>query len=78
MSQRLISDSTREIFLVPYKIDEKGTIYIQPMLKSEVGKERMKRLVDMGIFSKDVLNISTEDKILVTGSKIKIEVKNNE
>lgn len=47
------------------------------MLKSEVGKERTKRLVDMGIFSDSSLNITAEDKIPVTGTKIKIEVKDN-
>ncbi len=56
MSLRLLYDNERKIFLVPYKIDEKGIIYITPMLRSEIGEERMKRLVDIGIFSSDNLN----------------------
>lgn len=58
----MIDIDKRTIVLVPYKIDEKGIIYITPMLKSEVGKKRMGQLVNMGIFAKD--------NIPVTRSKI--------
>ena len=56
MSLILMCDNIKEIFLVPYKIDKEGTIYITPMLRSEIGEERLKRLVNMGIFSSEEKN----------------------
>jgi len=49
----------REIVVYPYMIDEKGTIHLRAMVKSKCKgyKAKMKRLVAMGIFSKDMLHI---------------------
>ena len=40
----------RVIFLIPTKVDEKGVIYIKPMLKEEISENHRRRLVKMGLF----------------------------
>lgn len=59
MSVRLLRDNVRTIVLYPYKIDKEGTVYIRAMVKSKCPKykARMKRLVAMGMFSAEGLNI---------------------
>lgn len=57
-------EENREIVIVPYKIDQHGTIHVVPMVRSEHKgyKARMKRLVAMGVFSKEVLEIKKEGR----------------
>ena len=56
------SKMTRTIVLYPYMIDEKGTIHIRAMVKTKCKgyQAKMKRLVAMGIFSKDTLYLRRE------------------
>jgi len=56
--------SFKEIVLVPYKIDQHGTIHIRAMVKSTCKgyKVKIKRLVAMGVFNKEILEIKKCDK----------------
>lgn len=65
--------SFKEIVLVPYKIDQYGTIHVVPMApaKCKGYKARMKRLVEMGVFTAEDLGIPK-----IKGLSIKKEVKN--
>ena len=48
----------RTIIIYPYMIDEKGTIHLRAMVKTKCRgyRAKMKRLVAMGIFSRDTLH----------------------